>query len=107
VSGLTQYIGTTAESKPTATPAMILPAIIIGMLRAPACRAQLRMEIQAPMKTVFFRPSRSGSQATESALGFAPPVKAETIPPVSELEGVPMYFVKYGCTMVEEMIPES
>jgi len=34
--GLTQYIGTTAESKPTEMPAMNRPAIIIGMFLAPA-----------------------------------------------------------------------
>src|SRR2546430_11809259 len=31
--GLAQYIGTTAESKPTATPVINLPAIIIGILQ--------------------------------------------------------------------------
>jgi hypothetical protein len=34
--GLTQYIGTTAESKPTEMPAMNRPAIIMGMFLAPA-----------------------------------------------------------------------
>ena len=48
------------------------------------------IEMQEPMKTVLFRPNLSGSQATESAPGMAPPVKAETTPPVWEEVGVPM-----------------
>lgn len=100
-------MGTTAERRPTATPAMNLPAIIIGILTAPACKAQPRVEIMAPMKTVILRPYLSGSHATESAPGMAPPVKADTMPPVSEAVGIPMYAVKYGCTMVEEIIPLS
>lgn len=100
-------MGTTAERSPTATPAMNLPAIIIGMFTAAAWRTQPKTEMTAPMKTVFLRPKRSGSHATESAPGMAPPVKDETIPPVSDALGIPMYAVKYGCTIVDEIIPLS
>jgi hypothetical protein len=75
-------MGTTADSKPTATPEMNRPAIIIGIFLAPPWSAQPKIEMQEPMKTVLFRPNLSGSHATESAPGMAPPVKAETIPPV-------------------------
>jgi hypothetical protein len=104
---LTQYIGTTAESKPTAMPAMARPTIIMPILMALAWRAHPSTEMQAPMKTVNFRPRRSGSQAIDIAPSMAPPVKEDTIPPVWEAVDVPMYASKYGWTMVEEMIPLS
>jgi hypothetical protein len=90
---LTQYIGTTAESSPTAIPAIALP--------------HPRTEMQAPMKTVILRPRRSGSQAMDRAPRMAPPVKEDTIPPVCDAVGVPMYALKYGWTMVEEIMPLS
>lgn len=86
---LTQYIGTIAESSPTATPAMKRPAISIAIVAAPAWSAQPKAEMTPPMKTVFLRPKLSASHDTASAPMIAPPVKDDTMPPVSEAFGLP------------------
>lgn len=86
---LTQYIGTIAERRPTAISAMKRPAISIAMVTAPACSAHPKDEMTPPMKTVFLRPKLSASHDTASAPMIAPPVKDETMPPVSEAFGLP------------------
>lgn len=86
---LTQYMGTIAERRPTAIPAMKRPAINIAMVTAPACSAHPKAEMTPPMKTVFLRPKLSASHDTANAPMIAPPVKDETMPPVSEAFGLP------------------
>lgn len=77
-------------------PAMKRPAISILIVVAPACNAQPKLEMQPPMKTVFLRPKMSASHDTAKAPIIAPPVKEETIPPVSAASGVPKYSRKVG-----------
>lgn len=65
------------------------PAISIAMVVAPACSAQPKDEMTPPIKTDFLRPKLSASHDTDNAPMIAPPVKDETIPPVSAAFGLP------------------
>lgn len=77
------------------------------MVAAPACSAQPKDEITPPMKTDFLRPKLSASHDTDSAPMIAPPVKDETMPPVSEALGLPKYSMKVSWPMVEVITPLS
>lgn len=79
-----QYMGMVLVSKPRASPAMNRPAIIIAMLVVPACKAHPKTEIAEPVKMAHRRPRMSPSQYTDAAPTIAPPVMAETMPPLSE-----------------------
>jgi hypothetical protein len=98
-----QYIGTTADNRPAAKPAIKRPAIIMGILAAPPCRAQPRHEMMVPTKTAFFLPSLSARYEMEGEPRMVPPVKEETMSPVSDVVGLLIYSTKCGCAMADPL----
>lgn len=83
------------------------PIISMTILTEPACKAQPKQDMQAPVKTVIFRPSRSPVKALMIVPRIAPPWNAETTPPVVLSSGLEKYSMNLGCPIVEVTTPLS